>query len=453
MHRRYLTIALGLLFVGLVLALTACGGSGGGGQTGTTLAGGGGSGVTSTTLPPSANPIKIVFNGEISGSLVYEAALVKKGIRTALQMLGNRLAAWSIEYKEVDNKSDPLLAVQLTRGLVEMDTNDDNKNERKPEELVDFICGPLSSSDAAGVSYFLSQRAEKRERVPQCSVTAQPGENATTAGGVGFIPNGIYSSHGYYLGKFAAETLHFKTANCIHYADRIAEEIQSGFERGFIVGGGTITSVTYLPSNTVEFGGTFAAMQPADCTMFWVRGSGAIPFVRQYAASGLTGTLLVPQSSNYSESQLEYLDALGVTLDMIACDVYTPLLSNAKNREFIAAFQGLYPGEYPTPEAFGGWQAIMLYAEAVKVVAQQQKDRVLRVGSDKDIVDPRNPADVIAMMATLSIDTPAGSISMSKYSKTYVATRDFYILRSRDVGGGRVGWAPLYTYSQVRLGQ
>ena len=181
---------------------------------------------------------RIVFNGEITGSLVYDTALVKKGIRTALKMLGDRIADWSIDVQEIDNKSDPLLAVeQSPRAGGDGVTNGDTK--RKVRDPVDFICGPLSSSNAAAVSYFLSQRVEERERVPQCSVTAQPKENITTSGGVGFIPNGIYSSHGYYLGKFAAETLHFQTANCIHYADRIAEEIQSGFERGFTAGGGT----------------------------------------------------------------------------------------------------------------------------------------------------------------------------------------------------------------------
>jgi hypothetical protein len=42
---------------------------------------------------------------------------------------------------------------------------------------------------------------------------------------------------------------------------------------------------------------------------------------------------------------------------------------------------------------------------------------------------------------------------MSKYGKTWVATRDFYILRSRNVGGGRIAWAPIHTYSQVLMGQ
>ena len=69
------------------------------------------------------------------------------------------------------------------------------------------------------------------------------------------------------------------------------------------------------------------------------------------------------------------------------------------------------------------------------------------------MMDPRNPAHVIEMMASLWHGHPDRSITMGKYSKTYVVTRDFYILRSRDVGAGRIGWAPLYTYPQVRMGQ
>ncbi len=449
MRKRDLVILLLVLLAAAGTAFT----SGCGRQTvdlspTTTLASGDSGDDTSTTLPPSEDPIRIVFNGEISGGLVYDTALVSKGVNTALEMLGNRLADWSIDYQEIDNKGDSVLAVQQTRELVQTDTDDDGKKDR---EAVDFICGPLSSSDVAAITYFLAQREDETERVPQCSVTGQPRENITTSGDVGFIPNGIYSSYGYYLGKFAAETMHFKTVNCIHYADRIAEEMQAGFERSFTASGGTITSLTYVPSTTVDFAPNFASMLPADCTMFWIRGTGAIPFVSQYAASGLTGQLLVPQSSNYSESQLEYLQALGLNVDMIACDVYTPMLDNAANSEFIAAYQKLYPGDYPTPEVFGGWQAIMLYGKAVETLASQRSEGIRT--REGELVDPRNPVDVIAMMSTLSMDTPAGAITMSEYGKTYVATRDFYILRSRDAGGGRVAWAPLYTYSQVLMGQ
>jgi ABC-type branched-subunit amino acid transport system substrate-binding protein len=387
------------------------------------------------------DPVRIVFNGELSGELVYDGALVKQGVRTALAMLGYQVAGRAIEYTELDNGSDPVVAVEETRTLVGTDVDGDEESDP-----VDFICGPLSSSAVAGVTFFLGQREEKREHIPQCSVTGQPSDNIPTAGKLGFIPNGIYSSHGYYLGKFAAEVLQYKTANCIHYADRTAEELQAGFEIGFKEKGGTIASLTYVPADTTDFTEYLALLEPADCTVFWVRGKGAIPFVREYYAAGLTATLLVPMSSNYSESQLKYLNALGLGLGIIGCDCYTPLLDNPVNDEFIAAFQQLYPGEYPTPEAFGGWQAIMLYARGVEAVIAQ------RAAGDST-VDPSDPADVIAAMANLTMDTPAGPITMSPYGKTYVATRDFYILRSKDVGGGRVAWSPIKTYSQVLLGE
>ena len=241
------------------------------------------------------------------------------------------------------------------------------------------------------------------------------------------------------MGKYAAEVLKYKTANCINYEDRIAEELQAGFEAGFGEGGGKITSVTYVPADNNDFAASFAALQPSDCTMFWVRGKGAIPFVQQYAGAGLTAPLLVPMANNYSETQLQYLDALGLGLGIVACAVYTPMLDNPVNDEFIAAYRRLYPGEYPTPEAFGGWQAIMLYAEGVKTL-------------DGDTSDP---AKVIKAMSTLSMNTPAGTITMTPYAseRTYVAIRDLYIVRSQSVGGGRVAWAPIETYPQVLLGE
>jgi hypothetical protein len=93
----------------------------------------------------------------------------------------------------------------------------------------------------------------------------------------------------------------------------------------------------------------------------------------------------------------------------------------------------------------------MLYAEAVRTLAAQRDAKIKN--ADDVVVDPRNPADVITMMGSLTMDTPAGSITMSKYGKTWVAARDFYILRSRNVGGGRIAWAPIHTYSQVLMGQ
>jgi branched-chain amino acid transport system substrate-binding protein len=431
--RGRLVLAMAALMLGACIwVVVACGGSGGSETTGEGT--GATDAATSTTVAATGEPVRIVFNREYSSPLVYDCALVEKGILTALATLGYQVAGRPIEYATVDNAGDPVLAVEQTRELVEIDRDGDEQSEP-----VDYMCGPLSSEAVAGVTFFLSHRAAKRERIPQCSVTGQPRGNIPTSGKVGFIPNGVYSSYGYYLGRYAAESLRYRTVNCIHYADQTASDMQAGFERGFTEWGGTITSVTYVQPDTTDFSTYFAALQPADCTMFWVRGKGALPFVRQYAESGLTGRLLVPQASNYTESQLLYLADLGLGVDMIACDIYTPMLDNPANEQFMAAYRQLYPGEYPTAEVYGGWQAIMLYANALETLEGNTSDTEA----------------VIDAMAHLTMDTPAGPITMRPYgfAKSYVPTRNFFIVRSRDVGGGRIAWVPVMTYPQVLLAE
>ena len=147
MRVRHRWTLIALLFAVVSLAAVGCGGSDGEGA---------GQGEETEGGPPttlrSEDPIQIVFNAELSGALVYDTALVKKGVRTALQMLGNQVAGWPVEYKEVDNGSDPLTAIELTRELVEMDSNGDGRVDDRDREPVDFICGPLSSDAVAGVT-------------------------------------------------------------------------------------------------------------------------------------------------------------------------------------------------------------------------------------------------------------------------------------------------------------
>ena len=62
------------------------------------------------------------------------------------------------------------------------------------------------------------------------------------------------------------------------------------------------------------------------------------------------------------------------------------------------------------------------------------------------------PAKVIEAMSTLSIDTPAGKVTMSPYKDAYIGTRDFLIVETQQVGEN-ISWVPLYTWEQVLLGE
>jgi branched-chain amino acid transport system substrate-binding protein len=398
MNRKLLILALAVM-LGVSAFAFACGGGG-----------------TTTTTAAKGEPVKIGYDEGFTGFMAYDCALGEKGILTALAMLDNQVLGRPLQYIKADNGSDPVVAVDKARQLVESDK-------------INFMAGPIFSPSAAAVTDYLA----KSSGIPESAMVGQPAENLKTANKLAFMPTGLFNAHGYYFGKYAAEVLGYKTVNCINYEDTAARGLQAGFEKGFTEGGGTIVSVNYVPIDSVDFSAYLTTMKPADATLFWIFGNGAVPFVKQYNDYGLKAPLLVPMSNNFSDEQLKELGDLG--LGMVACDYYAYTLDNPLNKEFIAAYQKLYPGENPTPQGFGGWQAVMLYVEGLK-----------KTNGDT------TPAKVIEAMSTLSFDTPAGKVTMKPYKDAYIATRDFFILETKKVGGV-VTWVPIHTYEQVFLGE
>jgi len=405
MSKRLLTLLLAVA-LGISVLLVACGDE----ETATTAGG------TETTAAPSGEPIKVAFDEGFTGFMAFDAELCEKGILVGLDMLGNQMSGRPAQYLKADNGSDPVVAVDKARQLVESDG-------------INYMIGPLFSPATQAVTDYLA----KAGGIPQCSLMGQPSDNLTTANKLAFIPAGLYGSWGYYFGKYVAEELGYKTANCINYEDTAAYDLQAGFEKGFGEGGGKVVSVNYVPMDTVDFSAYLSALKPADCTYFWIIGNGAVPFVKQCFDYGLTAPLVVPMANNFVEEQLKDLGEAG--LGIVGCDIYTPMIENPLNEEFTVGYQKLYPNELPTTQGYTGWIAVTLYNEALKLT-----------GGDT------TPAKVIEAMSTISIDTPAGKVTMSPYKDAYIGTRDFLMVKTEKVGEG-ISWIPIHTYEQVLLGE
>jgi len=406
MHRVLLILAL-ILTLGISTFTVACGEEQG---TETTAAG------TETSATPSGEPYKVGFDLGFTGFMAYDVSLAEKGIMTALATLDNQIMGRPLEYIKADHASDPVIAVDKARQLVESDG-------------VQVMVGPIFSPATAAVTDYLG----KSSGIPSISIMGQPSENLATANKLAFIPQGLYGSHGYFFGKYCAETLGYKSANCIHYEDTAAYQLQAGFEKGFAEGGGEILGVDYTPMDAVDFSAYLTTLKPADCTLFWIFGAGAVPFVKQYNDYGLTAPLVVPMANNFSREQLAELGDMGV--GMVACDIYADTLDNPENEAFVAKYQELYPGEFPMPQGYGAAQGIFMFAKALEMTGG----------------DP-TPAKLIEAMSTMSFDTPAGKITMQPYQDAYIPTRDFFILETQKVDGV-VQWVPLKTISQVLLGE
>jgi branched-chain amino acid transport system substrate-binding protein len=389
----------------------------------TTTAGGTGTtaGGTGTTTAASGQPIKIGFDGGFTSFMAYDVQMADQGIQTALAMLNNQWQGRPLQYVKEDNASDPTTAVDKARKMVEQDK-------------IDVMIGPIYSPSAKAVADYLG----KSSGIPQMSIVGQPAENLETANGLAFIHTGFFDSHGYYFGKYLAEQ-GYKTANVINYEDTPAHALTAGFKKAFVdEGGGQVLSENYIDISTVDFSSYLTTMKPADVTVFWIFGNGAVPFVQQYYSYGLTAPLAAPMSNNFTDEQLAEIgdQALG----MLACDYYAYTVDNPQNKEFVAAYQKLFNSN-PPPQAYGAWQGVMLYLDGL------QAD-----GGDT------TPANVIPAIANLSIDTPAGHVQIVPYTnssypneKAYIAKRDFFILSVQKVGD-TLTWVPVKIYNNVLLG-
>jgi branched-chain amino acid transport system substrate-binding protein len=398
-----------LLLVAMVSALAACGEAGDTGARDD-------SGEASPLPAASGEPLVFGFDAGFTGFMAMDVELAEKGILTRLDMIQNQWEGRPVEYKKADNASDPVTAVDKARQLVESDG-------------IQFMAGPIFSPATAAVTDYLA----KAGGIPQASIVGQPSDNLKTANGLAFMPNGLYGSQGYYFGKYVGEQLGYKTVNCINLEDTAARQLQAGFEKGLKESGGEVLSVQYVPIDTIDFSSYLTTLKDADATYFWVFGNGAAPFVKQYNDYGLTAPLIAPMANNFSEQQLADLGQLGV--GMVACDFYSPEIDNPANDAFVAAYQKLYPGEYPPPQAFGGYQAVELFLQGVTAA-----------GGDT------TPATLIEAMSTITLDTPAGSVTMKPYQDAFIPVRDWYILETKEVDG-RVAWVPIYTFEQVELGE
>jgi branched-chain amino acid transport system substrate-binding protein len=411
MSKRLFVLMLPVL-LGICVFAVACGGEEG---TETTAAPTTTAASTTTTGAATGEPIKFGFDEGFTSFMAYDCELADKGIKVALAMLGNQWEGRPLEYYPEDNASDPVQAVDKAKKLVESDG-------------INCMIGPIFSPSAKAVAGYLGTSSG----IPQISIVGQPTENLETASGLAFIHTGFFDSHGYYFGKYLAE-LGYKTANVINYDDTPAYALTEGFKKAFVdEGGGQVLSENYVPVDSVDFSAYLTTMKPADVTLFWIFGNGAVPFVQQYNDYGLEAPLAAPMSNNYSDAQLAELGDIG--LGMLACDYYAYTVDNAANKEFIAGYQKLYPGEYPTPQGYGAWQGVMMYLEGLKIT-----------GGDT------TPAKVIEAMSTLVMDTPAGKVTIVPYQNAFIAKRDFYMLEVQKVGEV-LTWVPVKTYEQVLLG-
>jgi len=387
-------VLIGVLVVS-ALAVASCGGKAENGSE-------------TTAGQATGTPIKVGAVFGLTSFMSYDAPDSLKGVQLRLEQANNQVAGRPIELIVEDNASDPAVALEKTKKLVEVDH-------------VDAILGPLFSTAAYGMADYL-----KTSKVPLVTCI-QYNTDILKFGGDNIYIWGTLKISGYYLGLYAYEQLGYRTATVMAADDAPGEDYTGGFVQAFEEKGGTIVKQQRIPADAIDFSPYLPNMGTADCAVFWLHGNAVAPFLTAYSQYGATTPLLIPYNGPANEAALT--QAGDASLGMIGCTDYSPLLDNDLAKSFEAAFQAKY-NEPTRPECARGYCACDMLLKAIE-----------KTGGDT------SPDALNAALKELKFDTPMGTLAFTPEGQMI---GNAYIVKAVKVGD-RYTWQPVFSYKEVTL--
>ena len=224
----------------------------------------------------AADKIKVGFMLPYSGTYAALGVAIENGFRMYVNEQGGKLGGREIEYFKVDDESDPAKAT-------------DNVNRLIKRDKVDVLVGTVHS----GVAMAMAKAAKESG-----TVLIIPNAGADAVTGPMCAPNIFRSSFSnwqpaYAMGVVAAKQEGKKNAMTLTWKYAAGEESVNGFKEGFEKNGGKVTKQLTLPFPNVEFQALLteiAAAKP-DAVYSFFAGAGAVKFVKDYHAAGLSKTI------------------------------------------------------------------------------------------------------------------------------------------------------------------
>lgn len=364
---------------------------------------------TTAPTPTPAVPIKVGVDVGLTGFMAPDAADCVRGVQLRLDEANYEVAGRKIELMVEDGASDVTVYVDKARKLVQQDE-------------VDVILGPLFSPGGFAVADYL-----KTSKTPNITFMEHSHGVLEFGGKNVFLWPGTLLGKGYPLGKYAYDTMGYRTATAI-YADMVnGEEFAGGVIKSFEEKGGKVVLKQTVPPDAMDFAAYLPNMKNADFVIAWFQYPGRAPFIKQAQSFGLNKPILIPNFATFTE---QILSEIGdACVGMLGSAHYTPLIDTDVNKKFVDAFVKKY-GMQPRGESVGGYIAALLFLEAVKAT-----------GGDTSH-DAINKA-----LLNIKADTPAGTFS---FTPEGLGIGDIYIAKVVKIGD-RYAWQPIYKYSQIVL--
>jgi branched-chain amino acid transport system substrate-binding protein len=360
-----------------------------------------GAAASSTLLPrhlfaAGGAKLKIGLLLPYSGTYAALGHNITDAMKLAASEHGGKLGGREIEWKAVDDESDPAKAPA-------------NVNKLIAGERVDILTGPVHSGVAMAMMQIVRQ-----ENV--LTVVTNAGAQAVT--GTLCAPHVFRTSFSNWQVSYPCAEVMMKAGHkkavLMFWNYSFGQESMAAFKEGYAKAGGTVVKEIAVPFPSTEFQANLseiAALKP-DAVFVFFAGAGAAKFVKDYADAGLQKKVPLYGSGFLTEGVLA---AQGAAADGIQTTLhYADALDNPANKKFREAFKKA-TGREADVYAVAGYDAVNALAQAL----------------DKVKGDTGARKELIAALEATRLDSPRGRF---RFSKAHNPIQDVYL---RQVNGGK----------------
>ncbi|MEX0732902.1 MAG: ABC transporter substrate-binding protein [Aquisalimonadaceae bacterium] len=334
-------------------------------------------GMAATLLMPlsqaSAEQIKIGFMLPYSGTFAQLGDRITKGFNLAVEQNGGNIGGFEVTSVTVDDESN---AGRATRNMQQLVSG----------ENVDVVVGTVHS----GVAMAMVRVARADGTI---LIIPNAGLDAATRQLCG--PNIFRTSFSnwqpaYPMGQIAYDR-GYRNVVTMSWRYGAGQEALAGFKEGFTAAGGEIMEEIYVPFPDVNFQAQLteiASLRP-DAVFVFFAGGGAVQFVRDYAAAGLSDSIPLLGSGFLTEGVLA---AQGDAAEGVLTTLhYADGLDNPANVAFRSAYRERFD-EDPDIYAVQGFDAARLLIAGVDAAGgYEDRDALIEAMRQVQLESPRGP--------------------------------------------------------------
>ena len=290
--------------------------------------------------------IRIGFMTDLTSMLSINGISMKQAAILAMEEVDYKVAGSPAKLIIEDEASDPAVAMDRARKLVEKDK-------------VCVVVGTIHAGSGAATAEYYG-----RTRTPNVAPTYSMPDEAQIRATWTWVPFGTNESIGYAGGAYASQTLGYKTATTLAMDYVAGRTFTGGFGTAFTERGGKIVQSQWIPMGTKDVAPYLTALKEADVLVPWFAGVTVTAGVRQIREFNVKMPIVFPQCQFPAfPKQLEEIGDAGV--GMIAPEMYTWTIDTPKNRSFVEAYRKRW-GELPTSNSGSTYMTMQIVFEALK---------------------------------------------------------------------------------------